>query len=78
MSRRYVCDNDECDQFVDVTCDTVAGHQDWTRWQGYTLCGTCYRRYWGTGSLEKVSDIRSIEASERYCTYGDCKTPKNR
>jgi hypothetical protein len=81
------CQNADC-QHTDaattpITRYSVAGKQDWSRFDNGALCTYCYSVYYRTGSLTRPprtpktpkqrSTMRLVK-SESHCTYSDCRT----
>lgn len=52
-----------------------SGGQDWSSLTGSVLCHACYARFMNRGTLERSSYKRTLDPSERHCTYAECERP---
>jgi hypothetical protein len=80
MSKRKICCNVNCDRceeklFIDITIDTSAGNQDWSRLDGQSVCHVCYARYCRKGTFDRIRN-KPLLSDERRCTYVGCKSPE--
>lgn len=53
----------------------TSGGKDWSALTGSVLCHACYARFMNRGTLERSSYKRTLDPSERRCTYVGCEKP---